>query len=129
MVVLRVALLVHPANYKYQRNDAGQRHRDDLCHDEHDVADSRPIPRKVFAVYEKRKVFARRSGELIEVRRQKYLPLQNAGILRDGGRKRIVYPEQLAKVVRDGKSEVLAGFPEPRIRLPEYGCEREEEYG
>ena len=124
-----IALLVHTEYDKYQSNEAGQRHRNDLCYNEHDVANGRPIARKVFAVYEKRKVFARRGGERVKVRRQQYLPLQHVRILRYRWRKRIVYPEQFANIIGDGQSEVLAGFTESRIRLPEHGDQREEEHG
>ena len=75
--MLRVALLIHTQYDEYQSNDAGQRHRDDLCHDEHDIADGRPIPGEVLSVYEKREVITCRGGERVEVRRQKYLQLQH----------------------------------------------------
>lgn len=83
------------------------------------IADSSPISRKILAVYEQGKEVPRRDGKALQVGRQKNFPLQHVRILRDGGRKGIVYADKLAKVVSNGQPEISARLTKAHIRLPE----------
>ena len=114
-VMIGIFLTIQTTDHEQQHHDAGQYHRNGFCHDQHDLADCRPIPGKVFFVCKHCKKIARRDGKFVEIRRQKNSPLQHARILRDRRRKRIVCSKQLAKIESDGESEIFACLAEACI--------------
>lgn len=118
-VMVCIPVPVHTPKYEPKHEYAGQQNGNDLCHDKHHIADRRPITCEVLAVYEQGKEVPRRGGKAFQVGRQQYLPLQHVRILRDGGRKGIVYADKFTEVIGNGQPEISARLTKAHIRLPE----------